>query len=62
MKDFAWSMFFRVTAALAVICFVCLFFIQRGTAEFFILIFTGIVNCVCVLISLIVMLTRGKKK
>jgi len=54
--------FFQATLVLALLSFGCLFFVPRGTAEFFIVIICAIVNTLAVLIQLIVMLVKGKKK
>lgn len=61
MGKIAEQVFFRVTMALALICFFCVFFVQRGTAEYFVLIMSGIVNCICVLACLIAALIKGGK-
>lgn len=56
------KVFARSAMMLTVMCVFCLLFVQRGSAEFFILLLSGIINCAAVVCSLICTLKRRGKE
>lgn len=59
--ELAKRIFFTLTMAMALMCFVCLFLVERGTAEYVVALLAGIINCCAVLVQLITLLLKGKK-
>lgn len=61
MGELAKRVFFVLTLSLLIMCTVCVFIAERGTAEYFILLLAAIINCFAVLVQLIVKIVKGKK-
>ena len=62
MGEIAKRVFFTISLALAVMCFITAFITQRGSAEFFVVVFAGIINCISVIVQLIVKISKGNKQ
>lgn len=62
MGELATKIFFRSAFVLAIMCFVCLWIVDPKSAEYYIVIFAGMINCIVVIIGFILGLRRREKK
>lgn len=60
MGTLAKRVFFISSLALLIMCFITAFIAERGSAEFFIVVIAGIINCISVMIQLIAIIIKGK--
>lgn len=62
MEKLATRVFFQIAMVLAILCFICVWIVDMKSAEFYIVVLTGVINCCIVLIGLILTLKRRKNQ
>lgn len=62
MEKLASRVFFQIAFVLAILSFLCVWIVDAQSAEYYIVLITGIINCCVVLIGLVLAWKRRKNK